>query len=184
MEEDLVRLSKTISYALRHNPGGYGLQLDNEGRVPVEELLNALRQRHEAWQWVSAADLDRMAAASEKQRFELHAGTIRAFYGHCIVERVEKQPAIPPALPYRGTTPQAASAIQQEGLRPMKRQYVHLSTSEQTARAVALRRTARPVIVHISALAAHHQGIRFYPGNQDIWLADAIPPPFLHIQKE
>jgi putative RNA 2'-phosphotransferase len=184
MEEDLVRLSKTISHALRHNPEGYGLRLDNEGWVPVEELLCALRQRHEAWRWVSVTDLDSMIAASERQRFELRAGKIRAFYGHSTVERVEKQSAIPPALLYHGTTPQAANAIQQEGLKPMKRQYVHLSTSEQTARVVALRRTTRPVLLHIIALEAHHQGILFYPGNQDIWLADAIPPPFLRFQEE
>lgn len=184
MENDQVRLSKTISHALRHSPKEYGLQLDSEGWVPIEELLQALRQRRSSWQQISAADLTEMLATSEKQRFEIRAGKIRAFYGHSLDERIEKQRATPPAILYHGTTSQAAQAIRHEGLRPMKRQYVHLSTNEQTARAVALRRTAQPVILHIRALEAHHQGVHFYPGNQETWLADEVPPAFLQPQEQ
>jgi putative RNA 2'-phosphotransferase len=184
MEENLVRLSKTVSHALRHNPEEYGLQLDSEGWVPIEELLHALRQRRSAWRYINAADLTRMMEESEKQRFEVYAGKIRAFYGHSTDERIEKQPATPPAMLYHGTTPRAANTIRHEGLRPMKRQYVHLSTNEQTARAVALRRTAQPVILRIRALEAYHQGVRFYPGNQETWLADSVPPVFLQFQEQ
>ena len=180
MEERLVRLSKTISHALRHKPEDYGLRLDTEGWVPIDELLSALRRRRDAWQQISTTDLERIIAESEKQRFEVRAGKIRAFYGHSTAEKIEKQPAIPPEFLYHGTTRPAANAIQREGLRSMKRQYVHLSTDERTARLVALRRTAQPVILRIAALEAHRQGVRFYPGNEDIWLADPIPPEFIH----
>src|SRR5579883_1696013 len=43
MAIDDKELSKTISYALRHDPGAYGLQLDQEGWVRVADLLQALR---------------------------------------------------------------------------------------------------------------------------------------------
>ena len=61
----------------------------------------------------------------------------------------------------------------------LKRQYVHLSTDEKTARQVALRRTSSPVILRVVALKAHQQGVHFYPGNENVWLADAIPPAFI-----
>ena len=61
----------------------------------------------------------------------------------------------------------------------LKRQYVHLSTDEKTARQVALRRTSSPVILRVAALKAHQQGVHFYPGNENVWLADAIPPAFI-----
>lgn len=181
MDENLIRLSKTISHALRHKPEEYGLKLDPEGWVAAEDLLAALRQRRSAWRTVSLADITRIMAESEKQRFELRNGKIRAFYGHSTADKVEKQAAVPPATLYHGTTAQATSAICREGLRSMKRQYVHLSTDEKTARLVALRRTSQPVILHIAALEAHQQGIRFYPGNEDIWLADPIPPTFIKL---
>jgi putative RNA 2'-phosphotransferase len=180
-DEYLVRLSKTISHALRHKPEEYGLTLDAEGWVEVEDLLAALRKKRRNWRHVSQADISALMAESKKQRFELHAGRIRAFYGHSTAEKVEKQPVPPPALLYHGTTAQAAAAILREGLRSMKRQYVHLSTDEQTAHGVALRRTIQPVILQINALKAHAQGIKFYVGNQDIWLADPIPATFISI---
>lgn len=179
MDENLIRLSKTISHALRHKPEDYGLVLDAEGWVPVEELLTALRKRRGSWRHVGVADLERINAESEKQRFEMRAGKIRAFYGHSTVEKIERQPIVPPATLYHGTTAQAAAAIRREGLKSMKRQYVHLSTDEKTARVVALRRTGQPVILRVAALRAHEQGINFYQGNEDIWLADPIPPEFI-----
>src|SRR5947209_10411353 len=41
VDENLTRLSKTISHALRHKPADYGLTLDSEGWVPVPALLAA-----------------------------------------------------------------------------------------------------------------------------------------------
>ena len=49
MNQELVKLSKTISHALRHKPEEYGLTLDSEGWVPIQELLHALGQRVERW---------------------------------------------------------------------------------------------------------------------------------------
>ena len=39
---DLERLSKQISYALRHAPWEYELELDDEGWVHLDQLLGAL----------------------------------------------------------------------------------------------------------------------------------------------
>lgn len=179
MNEYLTRLSKTISHALRHQPEAYGLQLDPEGWVAVDELLATLRQRQKAWRNIDIADLTTIIAESAKQRFELRDGNIRALYGHSLPEKIEKSLTIPPSVLYHGTTPQVIDAIRKEGLKPMSRQYVHLSADEQTARLVALRRTRQPVILHIAALQAYKQGINFYLGNENIWLADTIPPTFI-----
>jgi putative RNA 2'-phosphotransferase len=40
---DFSKLSKEVSYALRHAPWEYEIELDNEGWVSVEQLLMALR---------------------------------------------------------------------------------------------------------------------------------------------
>lgn len=179
MEEKLAQLSRTISYALRHNPAEFGLTLDVEGWVSIDDLLAALRKRSSKWDSLRVDDLTRMLAQSEKQRFEMRDGKIRAFYGHSVELKMQHEPAMPPAFLYHGTTPQAAKLIRSEGLKPMQRQYVHLSADEETARQVALRRTQRPVILHIDALAASQQGIVFYLGNDKVWLADHIPPTFI-----
>jgi putative RNA 2'-phosphotransferase len=179
MREDLVRLSRTISHALRHKPEQYGLTLDDEGRVAVQDLLAALAARRHEWQRLSEDDLRAMMAQSDKQRFELRDGWIRAFYGHSVPQKVERVPAVPPPILFHGTTPQAAASIRAGGLRPMKRQYVHLSADEATALQVGRRRTASPVLLTIDAERAYQHGVAFYPGNGMVWLADAIPPEFI-----
>jgi len=179
MDRNLVRLSKTISHALRHKPEEYGLKLDAEGWVEIEDLLTALRKRSSAWQYIALSDIETIMAESEKQRFELHAGRIRAFYGHSTDEKIEREPVVPPDELYHGTTAQAAAAIGKEGLKSMRRQYVHLSADVKTARSVALRHTGQPVILRIDAHKAYEQGIHFYHGNEEVWLTDSIPPEFI-----
>jgi putative RNA 2'-phosphotransferase len=177
--EDLVRLSRTISHALRHKPDQYGLTLDEEGWVAVPDLLAALTARRREWQHLDEEDLRTMMVQADKQRFELRDGRIRAFYGHSVPQKVERVPATPPPVLFHGTTPQAAAFIRREGLRPMRRQYVHLSADEATALQVGRRRTGSPVLLKIDAERAARNGVAFYLGNDMVWLADAIPPEFI-----
>ena len=179
MHHNLVQLSKTISHALRHAPEQYGLTLDSEGWVATQDLLDTLRERRSQWQDLQESDLVEMMAQAEKQRFEMRDGKIRAYYGHSIADKVERQAAIPPATLYHGTTPQAAEKIRIDGLQPMNRQYVHLSAEEETAILVARRRTNHPVVLTIAAGEAHRQGIRFYLGNEMVWLAESIPARYI-----
>ncbi len=178
MDRDLVRLSRTISHALRHEPWLYELELDDEGWVSVDDLLGALRDAR-AWRAVSQADLERIIVESDKRRFELREGQIRALYGHSTPRRLLKTPAPPPPTLFHGTSRGALEAIRREGLRPMARQYVHLSVDEPTALQVARRKRGEPVILVVAAAEAHRQGVLFYQGNELVWLADNIPLAFI-----
>ena len=181
---DYKRLSKTVAHALRHDPAAYGLQLDAEGWVDVEDLLAVLRTRNRAWRNLVPDDLDAMLASASKKRYEISDGRIRAYYGHSTQERIEKTAHEPPAVLFHGTSPQAAQIILTEGLRPMNRQYVHLSTDVQTARLVGGRHDAAPVLLTIDAASAHAAGVGFYPGNDDVWLSDSIPPAFITLTSD
>jgi putative RNA 2'-phosphotransferase len=179
MKPYLVQLSKTMAYALRHQPEQFGLTLDEEGWVAVDDLLAALRRHSSDWQDIQAEDFAEVMAQSDKQRYEMRDGKIRAYYGHSTTKKIAQEVTAPPVILFHGTTPQAAKAIRVEGLKPMKRQYVHLSADEATARQVALRRTQRPVLLRIAAQEAFQQGIKFYLGNDMVWLAEPIPPHFI-----
>lgn len=171
-------LSRTVSHALRHAPWLYELEPDAEGWVPVEDLLTGLRHRRR-FRNLTLSDLERMAAENEKRRFELRNGRIRALYGHSLSGKLVREPAIPPPVLYHGTSPAALEAIRAQGLRPMNRQYVHLSTDIPTARQVGERKAERPVILTIDAARAHAGGIPFYRGNDLVWLADHIPATYI-----
>ena len=177
--DEEVRLSRTVSHALRHDPARYGLTLDADGWAGVGDLLAALRRQRSGWARLDRSDLERMIARSDKPRFELTGDRIRARYGHSLPGKVPRLREPPPPLLYHGTTPEAAPRILAEGLRPMGRQYVHLSTDERTAREVGRRRTRRPVVLAVRAGAAHAAGVPFYRGEAGIWLADHVPPDVL-----
>lgn len=172
-------LSKTVSHALRHEPWRYELELDDEGWVSVEALLAAIRTERKDWARLATSDLERMVAQSEKKRHELSDGKIRALYGHSTAQPLVKKGARPPFLLFHGTSPEAAVIIRKEGLKPMTRQFVHLSTDTPTAEQVGRRKARDPVILRVRADEAHQVGTRFYQGNDLVWLADAIAPEFI-----
>ena len=179
MPGKLAQLSKTVSHALRHEPWLYELELDDEGWVPVEALLSALRTEKPKWAELCEADLAEMIERSDKKRHELRAGKIRALYGHSVPEKLCKEAAQPPAVLYHGTAPELAAKIKAEGLKPMGRQYVHLSVDTEIAQQVGQRKARQPVILMVKALEAWQAGVKFYAGNDRVWLADSVPSSFI-----
>lgn len=176
-----VQLSKTLSYALRHAPWEYELELDDAGWVPVSAILTALHDERAEWRDLSESDLAAIVAGGDKRRFELANGRIRALYGHSVPQRLAKELAVPPSKLYHGTVAAAVSAILEDGLKPMARQYVHLSVDTETASQVAARRRGKVVVFTIRAADAHAAGVLFYRGNERVWLADTVPPSYLSL---
>lgn len=176
---DYVQLSKAVSRALRHEPWLYELELDDDGWASADSLLVALRQESPAWRDLTEGDLFAMIEASSKQRHELVHGRIRALYGHSLPGKLRRQAAVPPAHLFHGTSSAVLPAIRRDGLLPMGRQYVHLSTDRDTAHAVGKRKAYAPVILTVKAQEAYKAGVMFYEGNERVWLADRVPPEFI-----
>lgn len=171
---DPIALSRTLSHALRHEPWLYELELDDEGWVPLDAMLAALRSEPD-FADVTRADIEAMLASATKQRHELDGDRIRALYGHSVPGRILREPATPPAELFHGTCPATVDVILDEGLRPMGRQFVHLSVDRQTAALVGARKAPHPVILRVDAARAIALGATFFRGNDLVWLADAVP---------
>lgn len=171
-------LSKEVSYALRHAPWEYELEMDDEGWVPVNQLLDALH-RDEKWKEVKGDDLAKMVEESEKKRHEIRNGKIRAYYGHSIPLKISKELKRPPNVLYHGTARRFLQSIKKYGLLPQSRQYVHLSQDIETAQSVGKRHDDKPCILVIDAKRAWKDGINFYLGNEKVWLADQIPSNYI-----
>jgi putative RNA 2'-phosphotransferase len=172
-------LSRAVSHALRHEPWLYELELDQEGWVPVEQLVFALRERGGAWLSVDREALERMIQDAGKRRHELVGDRIRALYGHSVRARIQRQPMTPPERLFHGTAPRSWVQIQSDGLLPMGRQFVHLSVDMETAEMVGRRKSASPLLLVIDAAAAASRGVPFYQGNEAVWLADRVPAEFV-----
>ncbi|MBW9210520.1 RNA 2'-phosphotransferase [Mumia sp. zg.B21] len=178
-----VHLSRAVSHALRHEPWLYELELDEQGWVPVDQLLSALREKGGEWVSVDRPALDRMIEGGSKRRHELDGDRIRALYGHSVPGRVQRHKADPPAQLFHGTAPETWDVVQGDGLRPMRRQFVHLSMDRETALMVGRRKSADPVLLVIDAASAAASGTRFYEGNELVWLAANVPAKFIGIEE-
>lgn len=181
-EINYTKLSKEVSYALRHAPWEYELELDEQGWVEIDQLMQALHQSPE-WQEVGLDDLRKMIVKSEKKRHEINGNSIRALYGHSIPMKIVKEAAIPPKYLYHGTAHKFLPKIEAMGLSPMSRQYVHLSEDIETATLVGKRKDKQPIILVIDTENARAKGTTFYLGNEKVWLADSIPPEFIEVLK-
>ena len=119
--------------------------------------------------------LEKVVEQSDKKRFELTNGKIRALYGHSIPAKIKKEEIIPPEILYHGTSRKAVEAILIEGLKPMKRQYVHLSYNPDIAYDVGKRKDDQPVILQINARNAYEDGVVFYACIKDNTIFICIP---------
>lgn len=79
-----IKLSKLVSYILRHKPEEYDISLDKEGWVDIPELIKQITSRHTIYDGIDINVFEEITQTSGKQRFEIKANRIRAFYGHSI----------------------------------------------------------------------------------------------------
>jgi putative RNA 2'-phosphotransferase len=74
MNKRLTKISKYLTFVLRHEPQSIGLQLDPEGWTPVEELLQRVAANGKT---VTPEQLDEIIRESDVQRFALSEDRLR-----------------------------------------------------------------------------------------------------------
>ncbi|KAM3867134.1 tRNA 2'-phosphotransferase 1 [Diretmus argenteus] len=133
-EDRDVRLSKALSYALRHGANQMGLHMSADGFLFVEDLL-----AHPQFRSYSSEDVERVVATNDKQRFKLRPHPddgrlqIRANQGHSVqVVDLELKPLLAgspdcPGEAVHGSYLRSWTSIQQQGLSRMKRTHIHLA---------------------------------------------------------
>jgi len=177
--ERQISLGKFLSKHLRHTPEEIGLTLDGEGWALVDELLERARA---AGRGLTREELEEVVASNEKQRFAFDASgkKIRANQGHSISVDLALPPTAPPPILYHGTALHFLDSILQKGLIRGKRQYVHLSTTTETAEKVG-QRHGRPIILIVRSQEMHEAGHLFFLSQNGVWLIESVPPAYLSV---
>ena len=171
-------LSKFISLILRHKPEAAGITLDEHGWADVDELIKGINQGGS--QRIDRELLEQIVATDEKQRyaFSEDRSLIRANQGHSISVDVELQEASPPEFLYHGTAEKYVASIEQQGLLPQGRLYVHLSGDEETAKKVG-QRHGKPVIYKVHSGRMATEGLLFFRSQNGVWLTKYVPVEYL-----
>jgi putative RNA 2'-phosphotransferase len=172
------RISRFLTYVLRHRPKEYPLVFDERGFVDWGDIVQLVQERYYD---ITEEQIRAVVTDSDKQRFELQDDKVRATYGHSFPVDLADQRAEPPAKLYYGTARDLAQSMLRNGLKPRDRQYVHLSASAEEAESVARRHDPAPAIIIVDAEKAHEEGVRFYRSGP-LFLAENVPAQFLSLK--
>lgn len=169
--EKLKEKSRLLSLVLRHHPDKLDLHMDKFGWVNVSDLVEK--------SGITIDELKSIVEQNDKKRFAFSDdGTrIRASQGHSVDVDLGLKAYIPPFVLYHGTGMKSAQTILKEGIKRMRRNYVHLSEDEKTAIAVGSRH-GTPVVITIQASRMYADGIKFFYSANGVWLTDYVDPKY------
>ena len=167
---------KFISLILRHKPETIGITLDEHGWANVDELIEGVSKTYP----LTRESLEEIVRTDEKQRYSFNEdhSLIRANQGHSIPVDVELKEVKPPKYLYHGTGEKYVSSINQQGLIPKSRLYVHLSADFETAVNVGSRH-GKPVVYLVEAEQMEADGFTFYHSVNGVWLTKSVPVKYL-----
>ncbi|MDD6490022.1 MAG: RNA 2'-phosphotransferase [Clostridia bacterium] len=180
---DLTKTSKFLSLILRHKPEVIGITLDEHGWADIDELIDGINAHDNKYN-INREILNQIVETDEKQRYAISPDgkLIRANQGHSIPVDVELKETEPPEELFHGTADRFSESIEQQGLLPQSRLYVHLSKDIQTAEKVGMRH-GKPVVYSVNSGEMFRQGYKFYISLNGVWLTKNVPPQFLTISK-
>ena len=173
---NLKKISVKMSWLLRHCQEPLYIDF-NGGWADVKTILSVLKTSYPE---VTLDTIKQIVAENKKGRYSFdESGTkIRANQGHSVPGVViEMESPEPPEFLYHGTAAQFLDAIMREGLKPMKRQYVHISPDYETAVKVGSRH-GKPVVLQIRARDFKNDGNELYRSSNGVWQAQYIPPEY------
>ena len=172
---NLTRTSKKLSFLLRHSQDPLYIDLQG-GWADVSEIMRILG--------ISRAVLDEIVVTDEKGRysFDITGQRIRANQGHSIPGVViDMEQPDPPECVYHGTATCFLDNILRDGLKPMNRQYVHISTDYETAVKVGSRH-GKPVVLKIRAKEFVGAGNKLFRFANGVWQAESVPSEYFEVR--
>lgn len=175
---DRITLSKKMSYALRHRPEEFGLDMAPDASVLLDDLSEAIK--------ASTDDILYVVRHDNKGRFTFNPETGRIWckHGHTIdgvnpdLEVVDSSTDGFPEVLYHGTKEQFIKSVMKDGLKHMDRNFVHLTPSLETARSVADRRSGKSVILKVSTDTLLKSGHTLYKSGE-VYLIEHVAPDLL-----
>lgn len=176
---NLNRISKRMSYMLRHSTQPLYVDLDG-GWADVNEIIEVIRKSEPEF---DLTVMEQIVAADAKGRYSFDDShkRIRANQGHSIPNVVvEMTQPEPPEILYHGTAERFLDSILSEGLKPMSRQFVHISSDYETAVKVGSRH-GKPVVFAFRAKVFVGDGNALYLSANGVWQAKHVPAEYLEI---
>lgn len=189
----IVKISKFLSWLLRHGINDRKLDMDSEGFVSLDDVMKQSEMTE-----ISIEDIQHVVDTNDKKRFTIEERTngeykkiyIRANQGHSkdIGDKINDENLLtlikePLALCIHGTDMKSYHSIKKMGISPMKRKHIHFALSIGDDVISGIRGSAK-VLIYIDMDKAMKCGKTFYlSSNKVILTSDMIEPElFDHVE--
>ncbi|KAI0331667.1 hypothetical protein GY45DRAFT_1248352 [Cubamyces sp. BRFM 1775] len=185
-----VRISKTLSWILRHGSQSEGLAMRPDGYVRVNDLLQRPKLRE-----LSFDALQEIVKSDAKNRYSLvleadpktgeEAWWIRANQGHSMksvvldYEPIKSISDIPTGIAVHGTNKRAWESIKEQGLSKMTRNHIHLAQGVAGSGVISGMRSSSQILIFVDVQKALDAGIKFYISANGVVLTDGDERGFL-----
>jgi len=172
MSDDLVRLSKRLSWLLRHGAGEAQLDMDEAGWTGIEQVLRVLG--------VTRSQLDRAVQLNDKGRLVIEGSRVRACQGHSLqgmpvtVEGLEASWELvhPSTALWHGTKISAADGIASAGILPGTRTHVHLAPDPGSR---VGKRGSNDLLLEISPASLASEDLQVFRAPNGVLLTRHVP---------
>lgn len=178
--DEMVKLSKSLAWALRHGSAELGLNMISSGYVKLDELLS--KQRFARY---NVELIKRCVNENDKKRYDLAEieGVlwIRANQGHTTAVVKDEDlltliidPAQFPTV-IHGTDKKAWASISKRGIYKMKRNHIHFAAGYPgEGQVISGARASCSVFIEIDMNSAINDGLKFYVSDNNVVLTSGI----------
>lgn len=185
-EQQISRISRSMSYILRHGCIERSIPIRDDGYVMMKDLMKQQEMKN-----VTIDDVKYIVIHSDKQRYAITEENgilyIRANQGHSkeigdmlndskMMQKLDTFPQDYQCI--HGTTVANWNLIKDSGLSPMGRTHIHFAIGPQgDDKVISGMRTNSQVEIYIDTKKALEQGIKFYKSDNNVILTrDHIHP--------
>ncbi|KIP02297.1 hypothetical protein PHLGIDRAFT_16631 [Phlebiopsis gigantea 11061_1 CR5-6] len=188
-----VRLSKTVSWILRHGAAQEGLELRPDGYARVHDLRPKLKD-------MTLEAIQDLVQNDAKTRFSLiqepdpSSGScdavwwIRANQGHSLktvkldLYPIQSLSDIPTGIAVHGTNAAAWDIIKSQGLSKMTRNHIHLAQGVPGSGVISGMRNSASILIYVDVQKALDAGIKFYLSSNGVILTEGDEHGFLRAE--
>ncbi len=184
---EMTAISRMLTGILRHFPEKFGVKLDDHGWAYIYEIVKGIKRRHRRFRWLKIKHIIALVLTDDKGRYQLDMENkkVRATYGHSIRVDLSDLPTIGiPDILYYPTTDEELEFIQEIGLRPGDRKWVHLSKTYEDAYIAGRHRVDDPVILEVDAKKAIEDGYIIYNAAKTVFITVEIPPQYIKVAEK
>ncbi len=177
LKQQRQALARFLAYVLGHRPDEFGLFPDEEGYIPIKDLLAALSEE-EGWRHVRRSHIDDLLREPAGPGFEISEKAIRVAPADSNLTLGPFETAVPPKLLYHAARRKGYPVILEHGLKPGARPFIPFSTEPDLAMRIGKRRDPEPVLITVQAARAVEKGMVFYRPQEQLFLAESLAPDF------